>query len=193
MAIAVIVLFLLNLNGALATDGGSAWHSPASATTLSSSLASIGGYVWYDDDGDGVFDQGEGGLEGVTIYLYSGDNGGLLGTQTSVQDGNYQFSNLSAGGYVVQVADIYTDGLAEYALTTDNTLSVHLEEGEVYSGANFGYEALASPAEPTAVTLSSFMASSDLAGWASRALSFHWPWSAVLAALAVGGAFWIKQ
>ncbi|MBM4467882.1 MAG: hypothetical protein FJ014_20425, partial [Chloroflexi bacterium] len=53
MAIAVLALFTLSLNVALAAGS-----------------ASIGGYVWYDDDGDGVFDQSEGGLEGVTVYLY---------------------------------------------------------------------------------------------------------------------------
>ncbi|MBM3150336.1 MAG: hypothetical protein FJZ88_10000, partial [Chloroflexi bacterium] len=46
MALIVAALFLLNLNVALAAGS-----------------ASIGGYVWYDDDGDGVFDQSEGGLE----------------------------------------------------------------------------------------------------------------------------------
>ena len=93
MAIVVAALFLLNLNGALAAGS-----------------ASIIGYVWYDDNGDGVFGQGEGGLEGVTVHLYRDNDGVLVATETSAQDGTYQFSNLSASDYVVQVADTYTDG-----------------------------------------------------------------------------------
>ena len=173
MAIAVAVLFLLNLNVAWA-DGS----------------AFISGYVWYDDNGDGVFGPGEGGLEGVTVSLYRDNDGVLVGTQTSAQDGSYQFSDLSAGDYIVQVPKTVTLGLAEYALTTDNPLPISLEEGEDRSDVNFGYEGVASPAgpAPTAVTLSSFMASS-----VSRGASFHWPWLAVLATLAAGGTLWIRR
>jgi len=189
IAIAVAALFVLNLNVALADDGGSAWHGSATATTLSSSSAFISGYVWYDDDGDGILDQVEGGLEGVTIYLYHDNDGVLVDTQTSSQDGSYQFSNLPAGDYIVQVAETVTLGLAEYALTTDNPLPISLEEGENCSNANFGYEGMASPAgpDPTAVTLSSFMASST-----GRRAS-PWPGLAVLATLAAGGTLWIRR
>ena len=190
MVITVAILFLLNLSGALAAGDDSAWPGPASATTLSSPSASISGYVWYDDNGDGVFDQGEGGLEGVTVYLYRDNDGVLVDTQTSAQDGSYRFSDLSAGDYIVQVPKTVTLGLAEYALTTDNPLPISLEEGEDRSDVNFGYEGVASPAgpAPTAVTLSSFMASS-----VSRGASFHWPWLPVLATLAAGGILWIRR
>ena len=172
IAIAVVALFMLNLNGALAAGS-----------------ASISGCVWYDDNGDGVFGPGEGGLEGVTVCLCRDNDGVLVGTQTSSQDGSYQFSNLSAGDYIVQVADTHTEDLAEYALTTDSSLPISLEEREDYSDANFGYEGVAGPAgsDPTAVTLSSFMASSASQG-ASR-----WPWLAVLATLAAGGTLWIRR
>jgi len=173
MAIAVLALFTLSLNVALAAGS-----------------ASIGGYVWYDDDGDGVFDQSEGGLEGVTVYLYRDNDGSLVATQTSAQDGSYRFDDLSAGDYIVQVPETVKLGLAEYALTTDSPLSISLA-GEDRSDVNFGYEALAStggPAEPTAVTLSSFVASS-----ASQGASFHWPWLAVLATLAAGGTLWVRR
>ena len=172
MAIVIAALFLLNLNGAWAAGS-----------------ASISGYVWYDDDGDGVFDQGEDGLEGVTVSLYRDNDGILMGTQTSSQDGSYQFSNLSAGDYIVQVAETHTAGLAEYALTTDKSLPISLEEGENCSDANFGYEGVASPAgpAPTAVILSSFIASS-----VSRGAS-PGPGLAVLAMLATGGTLWIRR
>ena len=168
-------------------------HDPASATTQSPSSAATSGCVWYDDDGDGVLDQVEGGLEGVTVHLYRDSDGVLVSTQASSQDGSYRFSNLSAGEYIVQVPKTMTLGLAKYALATDNLLPISLEEGEDCSGANFGYEALAypAPAEPTAVTLSSFMAYSGLAGSASWGAPF--PWLAVLATLAAGGTLWIRR
>lgn len=190
MAITVTALFLLNLNGTLAAGDDNAWYGSASDTALSSSSASIGGYVWYDDNGDGVPDEIKDGMAGVAVDLYRDNDGVLVGTQTSAQDGSYQFSDLSAGDYIVQVPETVTLGLAEYAITTDNPLPITLEEGEDCSDASFGYEGVASPAgsEPTAVTLSSFMASS-----ASRGASFHWPGLAVLAMLAAGGAFWIRR
>jgi hypothetical protein len=123
----------------------------------------VSGYVWNDDNGDGVWDEIEGGMAGVTIDLYCDNDGdGVLSsddtylhTQTTAEGGSYQFSNLSAGDYILQVTD--TDGvLSDYALTTDNNpLAVHLREGEVYSEADFGYEAVAYPGD-TAVNLSSF-------------------------------------
>jgi len=121
----------------------------------------VGGCVWNDDNGDTVRDEIEVGIAGVTIDLYCDNDGdGVLGpndtyldTQTTAEDGSYQFSNLSAGDYIVQVTDT-GDVLTDYALTTDNNpLLVHLEEGQAYSGADFGYEAVAYPGD-TAATLS---------------------------------------
>ena len=172
VVITIAALFLLNLNSALAADS-----------------ASIGGYVWYDDNGNTVWDGTENGMAGVTVELYNVLEPGNTYTRNTAEDGSYQFTDLPAGDYIVQVPDTYTDGLAEYALTTDNPLSISLA-GEDCSDVNFGYEGVASPAgpAPTAVTLSSFMASS-----ASRGASFHWPWLAVLATLVAGGTLWIRR
>jgi hypothetical protein len=185
MAIAVAALFLFNLNGVLAAGS-----------------ASIGDYVWDDQDGDGkqgsVFDVG---INGVVVELYEDgvwqENFTTQNNPDTGDAGWYLFENLEVGNYVVKVADSNFESgraLYSYALTTDNNpLSMHLGEGEAYSEADFGYEALASPTgpggndEPTAVTLSSFIASS-----ASRGGS-HWPGLAVLATLAAGGALWIRR
>jgi hypothetical protein len=187
MAITIVALFLLNLNGALAA-----------------SSASIGDYVWDDQDGDG--EQGsefDVGINGVALELWLDNDGDgwisagdeKIGTVTTDGNGTYFFSGLVAGDYVVKVANSNFEpggALYDYALTTEsNLLPVHLGEGEAHNGADFGYEALASPGdpgEPTAVTLSSYMASS-----ASRSASFHWPGLAVLAMLAVGGTLWIRR
>ncbi len=182
MAIIIVALFLLNLNG-----------------TLAAGSASIGDYVWDDQDGDGKqgseFDVG---INGVVVELYKDgvwqENFTTQNHPDAGDPGWYLFDNLDAGNYVVKVADSNFESggtLYDYALTTDNNpLSVHLAEGEAYSGADFGYEALASPAgpaEPTAVSLSSFMVSS-----ASQEAS-RWPGLAVLATLAAGGTLWIRR
>ncbi|MBN1677609.1 MAG: hypothetical protein JW880_03640 [Candidatus Thermoplasmatota archaeon] len=64
---------------------------------------SICGYKWWDYDLDGVWDEGELGIENWTIYLYGMDVGGLL-WDLSVQtgrDGRYCFSNLTPGVYFI--------------------------------------------------------------------------------------------
>ena len=185
IATAIVALFLVSLNVAWA-DGS----------------ASIGDYVWDDQDGDGKqgseFDVG---INGVVVELYEDgvwrENFTTQNNPDTGDPGWYLFENLGGGNYVVKVADsnFESEGtLHNYASTTDNNpQSVHLGEGEAYSEADFGYEALASPTgpggndEPTAVTVSSFMASS-----ASGVVS-HWPGLAVLATLAAGGALWIRR
>jgi len=183
MAIAIVALFLFNLSGALAA-----------------SSASIGDYVWDDQDGNGKqgseFDVG---INGVVVELYKdGVWQESFTTQNHPDTGDpgwYLFENLGAGHYVVKVADsnFESEGtLYEYALRTDNhPLAVSLGEGEACSEADFGYEAQASPtgsSDPTAVTLSSFVASS-----ASRSASFHWSGLAILATLAAGGVLWVRR
>ena len=113
----------------------------------------VSGCVWNDDNGDGVRDEIEGGMAGVTVDLYCDSDGDgmldpddtYLDTQITTEDGSYRFDDLSAGDYIVYVTD--TGGvLSDYALTTDNNpLPVRLEEGEAYSEADFGYEAVAYP------------------------------------------------
>jgi hypothetical protein len=175
-AIAIAVLIALNLHDLLT----------AHATTLSSPSASISGYIWNDDNGDTVRDEIEKGMAGVTVDLYLDDS--CLDTRTTAENGSYWFGDLSAGDYIVQVTD--TAGvLSDYALTTDNNpLSVHLEDGEVYSGADFGYEAVAYPAPPTAITLSSFAARSS----AGLEAFLVWPWLVGVATLVLGGVLWIR-
>jgi len=187
MAIAIAALFLLNLNSVLAAGS-----------------ASIGDYVWDDQNGDG--EQGseyDVGISGVELELWLDNDGdGQIsagdekkGTSITDNDGRYLFTNLDPGNYIVKVADSNFEAggpLHDYVLTTDNhPLSVHLGEGEVYSGADFGYEAVAYPAnppEPTAVTLSSFVASSE-----SRSPFFDWSGLVTLATLVAGGVLWIRR
>ena len=59
-------------------------------------LVSVGDYVWYDVDRDGVQDEGEAPVPGVTVNLYDED-GELLATATTDENGFYSFTDLWAG------------------------------------------------------------------------------------------------
>ncbi|MCK5924023.1 MAG: hypothetical protein KAG66_24015, partial [Methylococcales bacterium] len=78
-------------------------------------LATIGDRVWEDLNGDGIQDAGETGVDNVTVTLYD-INGGVLDTTTTSNGGQYSFTQLSAGNYVVG----FSNFPAGYTLTDDN-------------------------------------------------------------------------
>lgn len=67
---------------------------------------SIGDYVWYDKNGNGQQDEGERGVNGVTVRLY--DSAGKLVATTVTADngagkrGYYLFTDLQPGNYTVE-------------------------------------------------------------------------------------------
>ncbi len=71
--------------------------------------AAIGDRVWFDTDQDGVQDDGEPGVEGVTVELLD-DSGTVVATTTTDADGLYLFSGLTPGDY--QVRFVLGDGQA---------------------------------------------------------------------------------
>ena len=123
----------------------------------------VGDTVWYDEDGDGIQDPGENGIPGVTLNLYTEIGGPLVGTTSTADDGNldwtecllnntgldelglYCFGATAPGPFIVEVApENFGSGglLAGLASTTG---------GEVHSDAvvddnvltyDFGYRAL---------------------------------------------------
>ncbi len=67
-------------------------------------LASLGDYVWFDEDNDGDQDNTENGINGVTVSLFDGDNNLLATTLTAnngTNDGFYEFTGLEPGDYYV--------------------------------------------------------------------------------------------
>ncbi|MGE5352872.1 MAG: SdrD B-like domain-containing protein [Acidobacteriota bacterium] len=64
--------------------------------------ASIGDFVWNDANHNGIQDQGEAGIPGVTVNLYACNGNTVLQTTTTDASGFYHFTNLAPGGYYVQ-------------------------------------------------------------------------------------------
>lgn len=67
-----------------------------------SSSISIGDRVWFDDDGDGLYepDDGEAGVSGVKVTLYDITNPGQAITSTETRpNGTYRFLNILPGEY----------------------------------------------------------------------------------------------
>jgi large repetitive protein len=65
--------------------------------------AQIGNTVYRDWNGNGVQDATDGGLPGVTVQLYASNGTTLLASQVTDANGNYLFTGLGAGTYVVKV------------------------------------------------------------------------------------------
>lgn len=69
-----------------------------------SALSSIGDWVWEDTDGNGIQNEGESGIEGVTVNLYKfGEANVLMSTETD-SSGLYLFDELEPGEYQVEFA-----------------------------------------------------------------------------------------
>jgi len=62
----------------------------------------LGNQVWADVNDDGLL-SGELGINGVTLQLRSGDGSTVLATTTTAVNGNYSFTGLPAGDYIVRI------------------------------------------------------------------------------------------
>lgn len=75
---------------------------------------SLGNFVWYDLDADGVQDGGETGISGVSVSLVDDLDGDgvwdsgepIIATQLSAADGSYLFDGLPDGNYLVWASDV---------------------------------------------------------------------------------------
>jgi hypothetical protein len=90
---AAVATVLVVLNGSAAIDQLVFEQAPR---------GSLAGRVWNDGDGDGLQDDGEGGLAGVELMLTSAQPG-LPVSVTSGTDGSYLFPDLPPGAYVLSV------------------------------------------------------------------------------------------
>ncbi len=93
--------------------------------------AIIKGKVWNDMNGNGLFNDGEPGLEGITVNL-AGD---ATATATTAADGTYAFEGLSAGDYLVTCI-----GPEGWSATTANLIRVTLDtDDQIFNEGSFGW------------------------------------------------------
>jgi large repetitive protein len=115
-----------------------------------SDLSSFAGFVYRDDDNDGVFDQGERAIANVEVRLTGTDINGTpvdLVTRTG-QDGSYKFERLITGTYTVRETQprsfldgrdtVGTPALAGMVRTNDSFGSFTLAPGIDAVNYNFG-------------------------------------------------------
>ncbi len=78
--------------------------------------ATLGDIVWNDINNNGIQDVGENGVSGVTVTLYAAD--GITVLKTTVTDalGNYLFTGLDGGAYIVGFSNLP----AGYTFSTAN-------------------------------------------------------------------------
>ncbi|MEM7531761.1 MAG: SdrD B-like domain-containing protein [Chloroflexota bacterium] len=105
-------------------------------------FTSLGNYVWDDADGDGVQDDTEQPLVGVTVNLYNAAGDTLLQTTQTGPDGFYRFDGLTASTtYVIKLdnASDYSAGpLAGYRLTqVDAGANDALDSDAVYGADRY--------------------------------------------------------
>jgi hypothetical protein len=103
-------------SGYTTTQGSSGWINTVTATQNSVGgnfgetrpTGALTGVVYSDDNGDGVQDAGEAGLQGWQVYIDVGNTGSYAsGDPTAYTDGSgtYTFGGLTAGSYVVRIVD----------------------------------------------------------------------------------------
>jgi len=110
-----------------------------------SGVATIGDRVWYDQDGDGIQDAGENGIEGVTVSLVDAGNT-VLATTVTDANGNYLFAGVLPGTYGV-VVDENTLPVNQRSPTWDydgaatpHTVTLTVGTYEVRLEVDFGYD-----------------------------------------------------
>ncbi len=113
-------------------DGeGDDWDDATVVATEVLGSASLGDTVWIDTNTNGRMDDGEAGFAGVRIRVTTPDGAQLWKTTTS--SGFYRFVGLAPGEYLVKV--MRPEG---WASTTAVSMTVTLDQGDVYLNADFG-------------------------------------------------------
>ncbi|MGB0931026.1 MAG: SdrD B-like domain-containing protein, partial [Chitinophagales bacterium] len=95
----------------------------------------LGDFVWLDDNGDGSQDNGEAGIEGITVVLLD-ENGNVLATTDTDENGFYLFDNLAPGTYSVLVPPLLPTGEEP---TTFIQMETTLTSGQSDLDLDFGY------------------------------------------------------
>ncbi|MGQ0455520.1 MAG: tandem-95 repeat protein [Hyphomicrobium sp.] len=137
---------------AITTDGTTAITAPPDAASWIPQTGSIGDKIFDDNNTDGVFNAGDTGIANVTVQLIDDVNNNgvvdvgerVLATDTTDASGNYLFSGVTPGRYIVRVTD--TNGILGTAASTTGG-STQTETITLIGGSSlardFGYNAFA--------------------------------------------------
>lgn len=94
----------------------------------------IGNFVWNDTDQDGIQDNNEVGINGVTVTLRRSSDDALIATTTtsnngsgSGKDGEYLFTGIDPGNYYIVFSDYDENGEDVYSVTSKNATSDDLD------------------------------------------------------------------
>ncbi len=94
------------------------------ADFLNAWYAEINGHKWNDVNGNGIHDQGEPPLAGVTIQMVNMRGDSVISTVTD-SNGRYEFTNLEAGTW--RVSEVVPEG---YRPTTPDQVELTLQSGD---------------------------------------------------------------
>ena len=99
--------------------------------------SSIGNYIWYDTNGNGIQEDIEEGIEGIEVCAFHGNK---KYCDTTNKNGKYKIKDLCKGTYTVVVKDVGAmtqtfdpDG------KKDNKTKVKLKNNDKHTKADFGY------------------------------------------------------
>ncbi len=73
----------------------------SATATVEPATSALGDLVWLDCNGNGIQDEGEAGIPGVTLEVLSAS--GTAGSTVTDENGNWQFTGLAPGYYQVRV------------------------------------------------------------------------------------------
>ncbi len=99
--------------------------------------SSIGNYIWYDTNGNGIQEDIEEGIEGIKVCAFRGNK---KYCDTTNKNGKYEIEDLCEGTYTVVVKDV--DAMTQTFDPDgkkDNKTKVKLKNNDKHTKADFGY------------------------------------------------------
>ncbi|MCB0690437.1 MAG: carboxypeptidase regulatory-like domain-containing protein [Saprospiraceae bacterium] len=96
-------------------------------------LMSIGSTVFIDFEDDGIYNNNDTGIEGITVELLN-SSGTVIATDDTDASGNYYFGNLVPGNYQVRISNVPTLYPTSSSITDTSDDSVDNDDNGIQSG-----------------------------------------------------------
>lgn len=137
-------IFQLNENEAMNFEAGygqptlSTGEIVSTVDTPCAAPVTVNGIVWNDADGNGVREDSETGIGGISIHLT--DEAGAVMSSVTTLDGAYSFNMLPAGTYSIQAdsAAVSEDYVLSYPADAIGIVTINALPDGIYS-ADFGF------------------------------------------------------